>query len=100
MDRKALYQPMLYCLIYVTLGNIALFSLKASSPLHGEWAIWVMILTILTSVVSFAVMFAFKEDPTILVLVIQVFMFLMAWRIVYSPAEIQNLPRNNETNLE
>ena len=59
-----------------------------------------MILTIPTSVVSFAVMFAFKEDPTILVLVIQVFMFLMAWRIVYSPAEIQNLPRNNETNLE
>lgn len=100
MDRKGFYQSMLYSLIYVTLGTIALFSLKASSPLHGEWAVCVMILTIPTSVVSFAVMFAFKDDQTTLVLIIQFLMFLMAWRLVYSPTEIRYLPKENEKNLE
>jgi hypothetical protein len=100
MDRKAFYQSMVYSLIYVTLGTIALFSLKASSPLHGDWAVWVMILTIPTSVVSIAVMFASKEDPTILVLIIQLLMFLTAWRIVYSPTEIRYRPKKNEPNLE
>jgi hypothetical protein len=100
MDRKAFYQSMMYSLIYVSLGTIALFSLKASSPLHGDWAVWVMILTIPTSVVSIAVMFASKEDPTILVLIIQFFMFLIAWRIVYSPTQIQIIPKKPETKLE
>ena len=88
MDRKEFYRSMMYSLIYVSLGTIALFSVSSSSPLHGEWAILVVFLTIPTSVVSFAVMFAFK-DPTLLVLIIQLFMFLMAWRIIYSPTEVR-----------
>jgi len=100
MDRKAFYQSMMYSLIYVSLGTIALFAMSSSSPLHGEWAIWVVFLTIPTSVISFAVMFAFTADPTILVLIIQFFMFLIAWRIVYSPTQIQIISKKPETKLE
>jgi hypothetical protein len=91
LDRIEFYKSMIYSLIYVSGGTIALFSLSPSSPLHGDWTIWVIFLTIPTSVLSFAVMFASKEDPTILVLIIQLCMFLIAWRIVYSPTEIHVL---------
>jgi hypothetical protein len=93
MYRKGFYQSMVYCLIYVSIGTVALFSLSSSSPLHGEWAIWTMFLTIPTSVLSFVIMFAFKGDPTILVLIVQFFMFLMAWRIIYSPIKPQTLSK-------
>jgi len=83
-DRKEFYRSMVYCLVYVSLGTLALFSLSSTSPLHGDWAIWVVFLTIPTSVFSFLLMFAIK-DPIIWVLISQVIMFLLAWRIVYSP---------------
>jgi hypothetical protein len=99
MDKKEFYTSMVYSLIYVTSGTIALFSLSNSAPLHGDWAIWVVFLTIPTSALSFAVMFA-SIDHTPIVLIIQFFMFLAAWRIVYSPTRIIIIPKQKEKKPE
>jgi hypothetical protein len=99
MVKTEFYRTMVYSLIYVSLGTIALFSLSLSSPLHGEWAIWVVFLTIPTSILSFTVMLVTK-DPIILVLIIQFFMFLMAWRIIYSPTVIRIVPKMKSKESE
>jgi hypothetical protein len=80
---KPLYRSFLYAFLYVLLGTIAVLSLYPSTPLHGDWAYWALFLTFPVTVISFTVMYA-ESDATTIVLIVQVVMFLITWRIFYS----------------
>lgn len=76
---KALIKSFLIVFLYVGMGTVALLFLNSSSILVPIG----LLLTIPVTFISFGVVYIEGGDSTMLVLIVQMFMFLLTWLIVY-----------------
>lgn len=67
---------MLLSLIYVGLGTLAVCSTYPADPLYGSWSLYVLILTLPVTIISFG--YRFSESQHLFpVFIIQFIMFLL-----------------------
>lgn len=67
--------------LYVGIGTIAV--LCSYPPYYGDWVLFTLLITLPVSVVGFGVMYA-GSQYYLIVLVVQLIMFLITWRVIYA----------------
>jgi len=82
--RKALLISFMISLFYVGFGTYSLLASIPSVPFHNEWSAFGLLLTLPVNFIAFGIAFSINKSLN-LILLIQVFMFLLFWYIIYRP---------------
>ena len=80
---NACKKSLIFSICYVGFATIALFSMYPESLFHGDWALYVLFITLPVSVISFGVRYAGIENEILIVSAIQTVMFLLTWYVLY-----------------
>ena len=80
--RKALLISFIISIVYVGFGTYSLLASIPSAPYHNEWSVFGLLLTLPVNFIAFGIAFSISKSLN-LILLIQVFMFLLFWYLVY-----------------
>ncbi|WP_437919712.1 hypothetical protein [Sphingobacterium sp. LRF_L2] len=80
ISKKAYNNSLVISILYVGLGTISVLCLYP--PYYADWVLLVALLTIPVNFISFGLMFS-SPGNWLWVLLIQLFVFFLTWRLVY-----------------